>query len=36
VPCHTYKLHVPAGIPAKLFLAISAYNITDGTMPETD
>jgi hypothetical protein len=33
---HTYKLHVPAGIPAKLFWAISAYNITDGTMPETD
>ncbi|MAZ89587.1 MAG: hypothetical protein CL693_18290 [Cellvibrionaceae bacterium] len=33
---HTYKLHLPAGIPAKLFWAITAYNVIDGTMPETD
>lgn len=31
-----YKLHLPAGIPAKLFWAVTAYNVTDGTMPETD
>jgi hypothetical protein len=30
-----YKLHLPAGIPAKLFWAVTIYNITDGTMPET-
>jgi len=30
-----YKLHLPAGIPAKLFWACTVYNITDGTMPET-
>ena len=30
-----YKLHLPAGIPARLFWAVTAYNITDGTMPET-
>jgi hypothetical protein len=32
---HTYKLHLPAGVPAKLFWAVTLYNITDGTMPET-
>jgi len=31
-----YKLHFPAGIPAKLFWAVTAYNVTDGSMPETD
>jgi hypothetical protein len=30
-----YKLHLPADIPAKLFWAVTVYNITDGTMPET-
>lgn len=30
-----YKLHLPAGIPAGLFWAVTAYNVTDGTMPET-
>jgi len=30
-----YKLHLPAGIPAKLFWAVTVYNITDGTLPET-
>lgn len=33
---HTYRLHLPAGVPAGLFWAATAYNITDGTMPETD
>ena len=33
---NTYKLHLPSGIPAKLFWAVTAYNITDGTMPETE
>ncbi len=33
---HHYKLHLPAGIPAKLFWAVTLYNVTDGTMPETD
>jgi hypothetical protein len=32
---HHYKLHLPAGIPAKLFWAVTLYNVTDGTMPET-
>ena len=32
---HQYKLHLPAGIPAKLFWAVTLYNVTDGTMPET-
>ena len=31
-----YKMHLPAGIPAKAFWAVTLYNITDGTMPETD
>jgi hypothetical protein len=33
---NTYKVHLPAGIPAKAFWAITLYNISDGTMPETD
>jgi hypothetical protein len=33
---NTYKLHLPANVPAALFWAATAYNITDGTMPETD
>jgi hypothetical protein len=32
---HNYKLHLPAGIPAKAFWAVTLYNVTDGTMPET-
>ncbi len=32
---YQYKLHLPAGIPAKLFWAVSLYNINDGTFPET-
>jgi hypothetical protein len=32
---HHYMLHLPAGIPAKLFWAVSIYNINDGTFPET-
>lgn len=30
-----YKLHLPPHPPAALFWAVTAYNITDGTMPET-
>ena len=30
-----YKLHLSPGIPAKAFWAVTLYNITDGTMPET-
>ena len=33
---NTYKMHLPAGIPAKLFWAVTAYNVTDGTMTATD
>ncbi len=33
---NTYKLHLPPNPPAALFWAVTAYNITDGTMPETD
>ena len=33
---HSYKLHLPPGIPAKLFWAVTLYNVPDGTMPETD
>jgi hypothetical protein len=29
-----YKLHLPPNPPAKLFWAVTAYNITDGTMVE--
>lgn len=32
----TYRLHLPPNPPAALFWAATAYNITDGTMPETD
>ncbi len=32
----TYRLRLPSGLPASLFWAVTAYNITDGTMPETD
>jgi hypothetical protein len=32
---HPYKLHIPADIPVKLFWAVTLYNVTDGTMPET-
>lgn len=32
---HTYKLRLPPDPPASLFWAVTAYNITDGTMPET-
>ncbi|MDO6406477.1 hypothetical protein CTZ24_24210 (plasmid) [Pantoea phytobeneficialis] len=33
---NTYKLHLPPNPPAALFWAVTAYNVTDGTMPETD
>jgi hypothetical protein len=33
---HTYKLHLPAGIPAKLYWAVTIYNPADGTMLQTD
>ncbi|MDO6708137.1 DUF1254 domain-containing protein [Photobacterium sp. 1_MG-2023] len=33
---NSYRLHLPKDIPAALFWAVTAYNITDGTMPETD
>lgn len=33
---NTYKLHLPPNPPAELFWAVTAYNITDGTMPETE
>ncbi|WP_430647181.1 DUF1254 domain-containing protein [Agromyces sp. GXS1127] len=32
----TYRLHLPPEVPAGLFWAVTAYNITDGTMPETE
>jgi hypothetical protein len=32
---NSYKLHLPPDPPAALFWAVTAYNITDGTMPET-
>jgi len=32
---NSYKLHLPSGIPAKAFWAVTIYNVTDGTMPET-
>ncbi|GLS96434.1 DUF1254 domain-containing protein [Piscinibacter gummiphilus] len=32
---HTYKLRLPPNPPAALFWAVTAYNVTDGTMPET-
>jgi hypothetical protein len=33
---NTYKLHLPAGIPAWLYWAVTIYNPADGTMPQTD
>jgi hypothetical protein len=33
---NTYKLHLPPNPPASLFWAVTVYNITDGTMPETE
>ncbi len=30
-----YKLHLPAGIPARLYWAVTIYNPADGTMPQT-
>jgi len=32
---NVYKMHLPKDIPAKAFWAVTAYNITDGTMPKT-
>ena len=32
---NTYRLRLPPNRPAALFWAATAYNITDGTMPET-
>jgi hypothetical protein len=32
----SYRLRLPPGIPAALFWAVTIYNITDGSMPETD
>ncbi|WP_203595665.1 DUF1254 domain-containing protein [Salipiger sp. PrR003] len=32
---NTYKLTLPPDVPAALFWAVTAYNVTDGTMPET-
>ncbi|MFY4729789.1 DUF1254 domain-containing protein [Nitrospira sp. BLG_2] len=31
-----YKLHLSPNVPASLFWAVTAYNVIDGTMPETD
>ncbi|HMN43348.1 MAG TPA: DUF1254 domain-containing protein [Povalibacter sp.] len=31
---NVYRLHLPPNPPAKLFWAVTAYNITDGTMTE--
>ncbi|WP_207548127.1 DUF1254 domain-containing protein [Cognatiyoonia sediminum] len=33
---NTYRMRLPAHPPAAFFWAVTAYNITDGTMPETD
>jgi hypothetical protein len=33
---HHYRLHLPADPPAKLFWAVTLYNVTDGTMTATD
>jgi len=30
-----YRLHLPPNPPAAAFWAVTAYNVTDGTMPET-
>jgi hypothetical protein len=32
---NSYRLHLPPHPPAALFWAVTAYNITDGSMPET-
>jgi hypothetical protein len=32
---HHYRLRLPPDPPAKLFWAVTIYNISDGTMPET-
>jgi Protein of unknown function (DUF1214) len=32
---NAYKLHLPPNPAVTLFWAVTAYNITDGTMPET-
>ena len=32
---NAYKLHLPPDPPAALFWAVTVYNVTDGTMPET-
>ncbi len=33
---NAYKLHLPPNPPAALFWAVTAYNVTDGSMPETE
>ena len=33
---NSYKLHLPAHIPAALYWAVTIYNPQDGTMPATD
>lgn len=33
---NSYRLRLPADPPAALFWAVTAYNVTDGTMPETE
>lgn len=33
---NTYKLRMPPNIPARLYWAVTLYNATDGTMPETE
>ena len=33
---NTYRMRLPANPPAALFWAVTAYNLTDGTMPETE
>src|SRR3546814_18659922 len=33
---NTYRLHLPPDPPAGLFWAVTAYNVTDGTMPDTE
>ena len=33
---NTYRMHLPPNPPAALFWAVTAYNVTDGTMPETE
>uniref|UniRef100_A0A0G4GPU1 DUF1254 domain-containing protein n=1 Tax=Chromera velia CCMP2878 TaxID=1169474 RepID=A0A0G4GPU1_9ALVE len=32
---NTYSLRLPPDVPATLFWAVTAYNVPDGTMPET-